>query len=293
MKEVLLTSSALILALLILREVFRGKISRQVQYALWGLVLLRLLVPVNLPAVDFSVLSAVEPARAQVEQRLEENPVYVLPVERQEISLSSDAPPLEPTVILPLEGRHVAITSEEGQPVVMTTYALSLEEALGLTWIAGMCGMGLWMAISNLRFWSMLRKNRIPLELDCKYPVFLVEDGLVSPCLFGLVKPAVYLTPAALEDGLHHVLAHEETHGRHLDPLWAVLRGICLVAYWFDPLVWWAAAAAKEDCELACDEGALKRLGEDQRIPYGQTLLRLIPLQKNRRGILLAGDTKP
>ena len=45
MKEILLTSSALILALLVLRRLFRKVLSRRVQYALWGLVLLRLLVP--------------------------------------------------------------------------------------------------------------------------------------------------------------------------------------------------------------------------------------------------------
>lgn len=43
MKEILLTSSVLILALLLLRLLFRKTISRRVQYALWGLVALRLL----------------------------------------------------------------------------------------------------------------------------------------------------------------------------------------------------------------------------------------------------------
>lgn len=293
MKEILLTSSALILALLVVRMAFREKISRRVQYALWGLVLLRLLVPVNLPAVDFSVLSVAEPTRAQVAERLEKEPVYVLPVQRQEVSLSSNMP-AEPTVILPIEGRHVAVTSEKGQPVVLTSYAFTLEETLGLVWITGMVGMGVWLAVSNLRFWFMLRRKRVPLELpECRYPVYLVEERLVSPCLFGLFRPAVYLTPAALknEEGLRHVLTHEETHGRHGDPLWSLLRSVCLAVYWFDPLVWWAAAASKEDCELACDEGALRRLGEDQRIPYGQTLLRLIPLQRARGGVLLTATT--
>ena len=68
MKEVLLTSSALILALLLVRRAFQEKISRRVQYALWGLVLLRLLIPVQLPAVDFSLLSVAEPAAARVEE---------------------------------------------------------------------------------------------------------------------------------------------------------------------------------------------------------------------------------
>ena len=58
MKEILLTSSVLILTLLLLRTLFRKTISRRVQYALWGLVLLRLLIPVNLPALRHNVLTA-------------------------------------------------------------------------------------------------------------------------------------------------------------------------------------------------------------------------------------------
>ena len=290
MREVLLTSSALILALLVLRQVFRKRISRRVQYSLWGLVLVRLLVPANLPAADFSVLSVSEPARIQMEERLEEEPVYVLPVSTQEIARSS----ARPNVILPMEGRYSEVTQAEGQPAVLTKYAFTLEEALGLVWAAGMGCMGLWLAVSNLRFWHMLRKKRIPMELpECRYPVYLVEEGLVSPCLFGLFRPAVYLTPAAMEsgEGLRHVLAHEETHGRHGDPLWSLLRSVCLAVYWFNPLVWWAAAAAREDCELACDESALRRLGEAERIPYGQTLLRLIPLQRSAGHVMLTATT--
>lgn len=291
MKEILLTSSVLILALLILREVFREKISRRVQYALWGLAALRLLIPGSLPGVDFSVLSVSKPARAQVEQRLEDDPIYMLPVQRTELTLGSNAP-AEPAVILPIEGRYSKVTSEKGTTI--TFYALSLEEALELIWAIGMGCMAAWMVWCNLRFGRMLRKKRIPLELpECRYPVFLVEDGLVSPCLFGVFRPAVYLTPGALESNntLRHVLAHEETHGRHRDPVWALLRSVCLAVYWFDPLVWWAAAASREDCELACDEGALARLGEKERIPYGQTLLRLIPLQKAAGGVLLTATT--
>ena len=67
MKDILLTSSVLIAALLLLRRVFRDTVSRRVQYGLWALVLVRLLVPVTLPAADFSVLSVSEPVRTQIE----------------------------------------------------------------------------------------------------------------------------------------------------------------------------------------------------------------------------------
>ena len=79
MKDVLITSSVLILAILALRAVFRKTISRQVQYALGGLVLLRLLAPVSLPALQHNVLTAAEPAAATVSRQLEQRKVYVLP----------------------------------------------------------------------------------------------------------------------------------------------------------------------------------------------------------------------
>ena len=70
MKDILLTSSVLIAALLLLRRVFRDTVSRRVQYGLWALVLVRLLVPATLPAADFSVLSVSGPVRTQIETKM-------------------------------------------------------------------------------------------------------------------------------------------------------------------------------------------------------------------------------
>lgn len=127
----------------------------------------------------------------------------------------------------------------------------------------------------------------------CKYPVY-VCGGLPSPYLFGLLRPAIYLTPAAAAGSpgsLRHVIAHEETHAKHLDPLWSLLRCVCLAVYWFNPLVWVAAAASKTDCELACDEGTLRRLGEAERLSYGQTLLSLVPVRRRLANPLLSATT--
>ena len=81
MTEILITSSVLILALLVLRRVFREKISRRAQYALWLLVLARLLIPVSLPTAGFGVLSAAEPAVEAGCSRLGSRAVYVLPLD--------------------------------------------------------------------------------------------------------------------------------------------------------------------------------------------------------------------
>ena len=148
-----------------------------------------------------------------------------------------------------------------------TYRTVTLSEALTYVWYAGMSGVGAWFLFTNLRFARALRKARTPYRVEgCRYPVYLVS-ALPSPCLFGVLRPAVYLNEKALQspDALRFVLAHEQTHARHLDPLWSLLRGVCLTVYWFDPLVWLAAVLSREDGELACDEGTLRALGADER----------------------------
>lgn len=300
MKEILLTSSALILALLALRRLFQKTLSRRAQYALWGLVLLRLLVPASLPAAEFSLLTAAEPARQALETRLETPQRYFSPMSTVPASQFPAAKGAKPGHAIPdYEGSFdYPVLSEDGNTV--TTYAVRLEtpfiwkDVLTAVWGLGAGVMAAWLVFSNLRFWRKLREYRIPYAAEgAEYPVYLVESGLPSPCLFGLFRPAIYLPPAALQspDSLRHVLAHEETHARHRDPLWSLLRGVCLTVYWFDPLVWWAALASRTDCELACDEGALRRLGEAERVPYGRTLLSLIPVRKAPANPLLSATT--
>ena len=57
MKEILITSSVLIAVLLLLRLIFAKKVSRVLIYSAWGLVALRLLIPVQIGELDFSVLT--------------------------------------------------------------------------------------------------------------------------------------------------------------------------------------------------------------------------------------------
>ena len=108
--------------------------------------------------------------------------------------------------------------------------------------------MAVWFLVTTCDSGENSVRQETPYTVEgCRYPVYLVEEGLPSPCLFGLIRPAVYLTPAAVAspDRLRHVIAHETAHARHLDPLWSLLRCVCLAVYWFDPLVWAAAAVSR------------------------------------------------
>lgn len=293
MKENLLTSSVLILALLALRRLFRRTISRRMQYTLWALVLVRLLVPLNVGTLAHNVLSAAEPVQTAVEKRLETPVLYMQDgTERHPAQLLSgeesqgdpQSPPSDAAQSSP---------SDEYSIVTPTYRAVALSEALTYVWYAGMLIVGAWFLFTNLRFARALRKARTPYSVEgCRYPVYLVS-ALPSPCLFGVLRPAIYLNNAAAASPelLRFVLAHEQTHARHLDPLWSLLRGLCLTVYWFDPLVWLAAVLSREDGELACDEGTLRALGAGERTAYGKALLSLVPVCTKPQNPLLGATT--
>lgn len=263
------------------------------QYTLWALVLVRLLVPLNVGTLAHNVLSAAEPVQTAVEKRLETPVLYMQDgTERHPAQLLSgeesqgdpQSPPSDAAQSSP---------SDEYSIVTPTYRAVALSEALTYVWYAGMLIVGAWFLFTNLRFARALRKARTPYSVEgCRYPVYLVS-ALPSPCLFGVLRPAIYLNNAAAASPelLRFVLAHEQTHARHLDPLWSLLRGLCLTVYWFDPLVWLAAVLSREDGELACDEGTLRALGADERTAYGKALLSLVPVCTKPQNPLLGATT--
>ena len=159
MKEILLTSSVLILALLLLRLLFRKTISRRVQYALWGLVALRLLVPVSLPAMEHNVLTAAEPVTA----RITDPALYVTPYRETIVS----APPGVFQTPAPYQSFRVD-TATEDSTVTFTdgehvTHSIEYKSQIPLTpvlkavWHTGMYVMAAWFLLANLRFMLRLR----------------------------------------------------------------------------------------------------------------------------------------
>ncbi len=260
------TASLLILAVLLLRAAFGRRISARLRYALWAAVLVRLLVPGQLYT-----------APAEVPRVFPEPPAL------QALPLTQGAPAKETGTVPGGEG---------GQPVQVLPGPAGEESAsavpegrspgdlaalLGGIWLAGSAAAAAAFLISNGSFARRLRRLRVPLEAECPLPVYRLE-GLPSPCLFGVFRPAVYVTPEAAADPvtLRHVLAHETAHYRQGDHIWTLLRCGAAAVHWWNPLVWLAAVLSRRDAELACDERALKRLGDGERRAYGNTLLALV-----------------
>ena len=163
MKDVLITSSVLILVLLALRQVFRKTISRRVQYALWGLVLVRLLVPVSLPAVEHNVLTAAEPVRQAVSQEVEQRTVYVLPTGQVDLPEESQRnPELQPGYAMAVTSTEIMVVNEGGETATLYGGWMTGAELLRCVWLVGIAVTALFFLVTNLRFWRKLREVRIP-----------------------------------------------------------------------------------------------------------------------------------
>ena len=259
MTEWAVTSSVLIIVVLILRQCLKGRVSLRLQYGLWALVLVRLLLPVSLGHTPVSVLNAVDPITSTqtVEQAVQHLPGNVT------TTLSPVEAPVNQEVNAPESGDETLDVPFSPAPV------------LHGIWLAGAVAVALWLTGVNVRFARTLRRSRRALAVEgSSIPVY-VSQAIPAPCLFGLVRPCIYVTPLTASDEtlLRHTLAHELTHFRHRDYLWSVLRGLCLALHWYNPLVWLAAVVSSRDGELCCDEATVARLGEGERASYGRTLL--------------------
>ncbi len=290
MIETVVSSSVLILAVIAVRFIFRAKISSRLRYALWGLVLIRLLLPMTLFESSISIMNSAAPVVAQIKN--------ILPTENPNIKLTVPSQPGKDLALVDDDsslGYHAEWVDVEQKTYEVAPAVKGYDGVLLLKiiWFIGGIIIALWFAAVNISFYARLRKSRVPYtdEHGLTLKVYFAEE-LASPCLFGLLHPSVYLTPkAASEESFPYVYAHEYCHFRHGDHVWALLRGICLAAYWWNPLVWAAAILSREDSETACDESAVKHVGEDKRLNYGKTLVDMISEKPSASTILCSATT--
>lgn len=152
----------------------------------------------------------------------------------------------------------------------------SIKWLLRYIWFAGMAVMAVWMGGCNLLYYSKILRNRKYIGTEGGVNVYITEKT-ETPCLLGILHPAVYLTPDCAQNQNHrkYAIAHELTHYRHRDHIWIFIRNLCLVIHWFNPFVWIGTVLASRDCELACDEGVMESMEDEQSREYGAALIEM------------------
>lgn len=290
MLEFMIESSVLILLVLVLRRVFTGRVNYRILYGLWGIVALRLLIPVTLVGTPFSVMNLIQPS--WIEQRESGQSTEAVRTEKQEsretAGKNSKVRFGQETDSSPKKDGTAPVSKNKANqsPDYLTglngsrTTQESFVKIAYVIWAVGslLClFVVLWTNISLSR--RLIRERLRPggkISVQGKPAVYQTGE-FSSPCLYGVFRPAIYLPEILVKtysaEKIEQMVLHERVHYRHLDHIWSFVRILLVSVYWFHPLIWLAASLSKKDAELACDESVMAGLDREQREAYGAMLI--------------------
>ena len=100
-----------------------------------------------------------------------------------------------------------------------------------------------------------------------------LSDKVLSPAVYGIIKPRIILPTSYKERDLEFILLHEKMHIKRADNLWRVIAFVVVAAHWFNPFCWIFLKYFLEDLELSCDEMVLVKLGGDRAKEYAMSLV--------------------
>jgi beta-lactamase regulating signal transducer with metallopeptidase domain len=238
------------------------------QYALWTLVFLRLLLPLDL-AHPVS-------ARALADSLLLDGS-----------GLASG-------------GRGVSTGSPARQvlPMVSMGRALAQAELAAAPALAGLWSLGflLYLALHLRRLaryrrvirdarrvsdpWLQALLESWRRHLGVERPVRLVSSrARATPFTAGVWQPVVFVPDAVLRDRtlVESVLAHELAHVARWDNLWLHVQNLVQAVYFFHPLVWLSGSRLNQERERICDAMVVSR-GTLSPGSYAASLLGVVQL---------------
>lgn len=263
-----ITGTLIILAVICVRFLLK-KAPKLFSYALWAVVLFRLLCPISF-SLDVSFLNQFDVPVTE-SGSIEYVPAYIVHMEEPGIS-----PPISVVndVVnerLP-QGREQLVADPLEAPVSIITYI----------WFLGIAALVIYSAVQYVK----LRRKLIG-ATPLRGNIFLA-DYIDSPFVMGLVFPRIYLPSSLSETEQEYVILHEKHHVKRGDHIIKVLAFAALCIHWFNPFVWLAFVLSGKDMEMSCDEAVIGKMNHDIRAEYATSLLRFATGRKLLVGTPLA-----
>jgi beta-lactamase regulating signal transducer with metallopeptidase domain len=263
-----LTASYVILFILAVRLLLK-KAPKIFSYALWGIVLFRLICPFSFEGLFSLLLINPEPI-----------PSNITYAEVPQINTGIE---LFDSAVNPILS---AQTTAQGASVNPMQIWVSIGK---WAWFAGIAVLLIYSIISLFRL-----RSKLVGAVKWRDNIYLA-DHIASPFVMGLLRPKIYLPSTLSEQEQEYIILHEQTHIKRLDHIVKIVAFLVLAVHWFNPLVWMAFFLCVKDMEMSCDEAVMKRIDTDIRRQYSASLLSLATGRKIVAGIPLAfgeGDTK-
>ncbi|NSW91749.1 MAG: hypothetical protein HPY74_13955 [Firmicutes bacterium] len=289
-----ITASIAAILIIVFRLMFKNRLPRIFSYALWVIVLVRLLIPFSLTSVlsIFNIIPGAEVIMTQIPQYHGRDNDILYVTGYGSISQEKTA---NEALSNDVSSSFPAATPEASvDPIQVLTFLASC------IWLIGAVGLFSFSMFAYFHTWQRLKtailyKNNClvsgctrKLKLKRKVQIY-TSDRIHTPVVCGLVKPHIVL-PLALaqncnESELKHIITHELVHVKRLDYIIKPLSVLALCVHWFNPVIWLGFILSQKDMEMSCDEKVLSVCNNDIRSEYAASLIKLAVNQ----GVLLNG----
>ncbi|MCI9674944.1 MAG: hypothetical protein HFH06_04145 [Lachnospiraceae bacterium] len=270
------SGSLLILALLLGKQFWKDKISRQWQYYIWLVVVLRLLFPFGPEA------GLMGKAYQAVDQAIFRT--ALLPPQQQ-----SSHNGFIPAVGAEQHNETVNSPSDNAAARLFHDIGTLPINYVWLVWLVAALGLLIRKITIYQSFMQYIKAGLTPVSdigrLDklfisaehsgIKKPIELCVNPLVSsPLLIGFFHPCIVLPNADIpERDFQCSILHELTHYKRRDMFYKWLVQVTVCLHWFNPLVHLMSREITKACEFSCDEAVLAKMGGSSAQDYGKTLL--------------------
>jgi len=293
-----ITATFAALIIFVFRSLFGKRMPKIFSYALWGIVLLRLVFPFSFSSV-FSILDKINPNVGQYGESLSK--AYLM--------TNSNALPPQGAEGADLLGAAANAGSEAVSAPVDLIQGNSIIMGCAVIWVIGIAVLLLYSLISYFRIArrvntaTRLKKQDLiaccsdMVRLRWSFEVYR-SDQVESPFVCGILKskiilPSFLFQDEAYEKEVQHILLHEMVHIRRFDYLLKLFAYLAVILHWFNPIMWICFHLASKDMELSCDEKVLRLSTMDQRGSYANALLGISIKQNNlfKEGLLGFGES--
>ena len=275
-----LSGGLLILVLLLGKRFFKDKISRQWQYYIWLVIVLRLTLPFG-PETNLmgKTYQAVDQAITQAAPSLSQQPALntlgdaFAPAVGLEQNNERVSPPAEDsTNTHPLQEIGVLLANHVWQIWLVVAFGLLIRKVTIYQSFIRYIKAGL----NPVSDFAILDRLSIAAEqIGIQKPVELCVNPLVSsPLLIGFFHPCIVLPSADVsEKNFQYIVLHELIHYKRRDMFYKWLVQVTVCLHWFNPLVHLMSREITKACEFSCDEAVLTKIGSGSAQDYGKTLL--------------------
>lgn len=239
-----ITSSYVIMFVIVIRLLLK-RFPKIFSYALWSVVLFRLIFPFSIEGI-FSLIPV----------NVSSVPADIVYTAKPEINSGIAVIDNSVNNILP-----PATPISSANPMQIWIF---IGEAV---WLIGIFTLIVYSIYTTVKLYRNLRNaNHI---IDNIYET----DKFKTPFVFGIVRPKIFLPANLSETEKTYISLHEQTHIKRFDQVIKLISFLVTCIHWFNPLVWIAFFLMSEDMELSCDESVIKKMGNDIKKEYSSSLL--------------------